>query len=168
LCPRKTAYTYDANGNRVTANGYVYSTGADNELLFDGTYTYAYDAEGNRTEKFIDVNADGVLDSGDTDVTAFTWDNRDRLTAVKTYAIEGGDPTEVVDYLYDVENRWIGENIFSPLPTGEGQGEGFTDHQIRFAYDGNEIVLQFDKDGSGQLARIIHKIGGEPLVGGEG
>jgi RHS repeat-associated protein len=49
------------------------------------------------------------------------------------------------------QRRWIGENIFSPLPSGEGQGEGFTEHQIRFAYDGNQIVLQFDKDGSGQL-----------------
>jgi RHS repeat-associated protein len=145
------SYTYDANGNRVTANGYVYASGADNRLLSDGTYTYAYDGEGNRTEKFIDANHDGVLDAGDTDVTQFTWDNRDRLTEVKTYATEGGDPTEVVDYLYDVENRWIGENIYSPLPSGEGQGEGFTEHQIRFAYDGNQIVLQFDKDGSGQL-----------------
>jgi RHS repeat-associated protein len=132
------AYSYDANGNR-TNGGYV--TGADNRLLSDGTYWYAYDAEGNRTEKFIDANHDGVLDAGDTDVTEFTWDNRDRLTEVKTYATEGGDPTEVVDYLYDVENRWIGENIDS----------NGTEHQIRFAYDGNQIVLQFDKDGSGQL-----------------
>jgi RHS repeat-associated protein len=137
------SYTYDANGNRVTANGYVYASGADNRLLSDGTYTYAYDAEGNRTEKFIDANHDGVLDAGDTDVTAFTWDNRDRLTEVKTYATEGGDPTEVVDYLYDVENRWIGENI-------DSNGDGQLDHQIRFAYDGDQIVLQFE-NGSGTL-----------------
>ena len=32
---------------------------ADNELLSDGTYTYSYDAEGNRTAKFIDANEDG-------------------------------------------------------------------------------------------------------------
>jgi RHS repeat-associated protein len=137
------SYSYDANGNRI---GYV--IGADNRLLSDGTYTYSYDAEGNRTAKFIDTNHDGVLDAGDTDVTEFTWDNRDRLTEVKTYAIEGGDPTEVVDYLYDVENRWIGENIFNG-----------TEHQIRFAYDGNEIVLQFDKDGSGTLhaSNLTHR-----------
>ncbi len=41
-----------------------------------------------------------------------------------------------VDYLYDVENRWIGENIF----TSSGE------HETRFAYDGNQIVLEFDKD----------------------
>jgi RHS repeat-associated protein len=129
------AYSYDANGNRT---GYV--TGADNRLLSDGTYTYAYDGEGNRNEKFIDVNADGVLDAGDTDVTQFTWDNRDRLTEVDHYTSFGGSPDQVVDYLYDVENRWIGENIFNG-----------TEHQIRFAYDGNQIVLQFDKDGSSTL-----------------
>ena len=52
-----------------TANGSGYVTGADNRLLSDGTYRYAYDAEGNRTERYIDVNADGVLDAGDTDIT---------------------------------------------------------------------------------------------------
>ena len=36
--------TYDANGNR-TNTGDV--TGADNELLSDGTYNYSYDANGN-------------------------------------------------------------------------------------------------------------------------
>ena len=42
-------------------------TGADNRLISDGTYTYSYDAEGNRTAKFIDTNHDGELDAGDTD-----------------------------------------------------------------------------------------------------
>ena len=41
-----------------------------------------------------------------------------------------------MDYLYDVENRWIGENIF----TSSGE------HETRFAYDGDQIVLEFDKD----------------------
>ena len=35
-----------------------------------------------------------------------------------------------------MENRWIGENIF----TSGGE------HETRFAYDGNQIVLEFDKD----------------------
>ena len=70
------SYSYDANGNRVTANGSTYTTGADNELISDGTYTYAYDAEGNRIAKFIDANDDGVLDAGDTSITQYTWDAR--------------------------------------------------------------------------------------------
>ena len=68
--------------------------GADNRLISDGTYTYAYDAEGNRTEKFIDNNHDGVLDAGDTDVTEYTWDARERPTKVTDYAVEGGPATE--------------------------------------------------------------------------
>jgi hypothetical protein len=39
---------------------------------------------------------------------------------------------------------WIGENI-------DSNGDGQIDHEIRFAYDGNQIVLEFEKDGSGTL-----------------
>jgi fibronectin-binding autotransporter adhesin len=142
--PLDESYSYDANGNRVTADGCVYTTGADNRLLSDGTYRYEYDAEGNRVARYVDVDEDGVLDGGDTDVTEYTWDNRNRLVEVKDYATYGGDPTRIVDYLYDVENRWIGESI-------DSNGDGQIDHQIRFVYDGNQIVLQFDKAGSGTV-----------------
>jgi RHS repeat-associated protein len=134
------SYSYDANGNRVTANGSTYTTGTDNRLISDGTYTYSYDAEGNRVAKFIDTNTDGVLDTGDTDITQYAWDNRNRLVEVTSRAIFGGDPTQIVQYRYDPENRLVGENI-------DSNGDGQIDHQIRFAYDGNQIVLQFDKDG---------------------
>ena len=102
---------YDANGNRTNA-GYV--TGADNRLLGDGTYRYSYDAEDNRAARFIDANQDGLLDSGDSDITQYAWDARNRLVEVTNRAAAaGGLPTQVVDYLYDVENRWIGETIDS-------------------------------------------------------
>jgi RHS repeat-associated protein len=136
------AYSYDANGNRVTANGSGYVTGADNRLLSDGTYAYAYDNEGNRIARFVDVNADGQLDAGDTRVTEYAWDNRNRLVEVTSRDTAGGSATQVVEYLYDVENRWVGENI-------DVNGDGQIDHATRFAYDGNQIVLQFDKDVSG-------------------
>ena len=41
-----------------------------------------------------------------------------------------------------MENHCIGETI-------DSNGDGQIDHQTRFAYDGNQIVLQFDKDVSG-------------------
>jgi RHS repeat-associated protein len=117
-------------------------------LLFDGTYSYTYDAEGNRTARFVDANADGVLDAGDTDVTEYKWDVRNRLSEVRQYAdytsFAADSPSQVVDYLYDVENRWIGEKI-------DSNGDGVIDHQTRFAYDGNQIVFQFDKDGGGAV-----------------
>ena len=50
---------------------------------------------------------------GDTDVTVYAWDARERLVKATNYAAYGGSAAQVVDYLYDVENRWIGENIDS-------------------------------------------------------
>jgi RHS repeat-associated protein len=139
------SYAWDANGNPAGSGDVV---GPNNELLSDGTYTYTYDAEGNRTSKFIDANADGVLDSGDTAVTQYTWDARNRLVGVTNYATEGGPATQTVTYSYDAENRWVGENI----ETFDTTGDVLTNHETCFAYDGNQIVLEFDKDGSGDGA----------------
>ncbi len=47
----------------VRANGATYLTGANKQLLFDGVFSYSYWAEGNRTARFIDVNANGLLDA---------------------------------------------------------------------------------------------------------
>jgi RHS repeat-associated protein len=64
------------------------------------------------------------------------------LIQVTDRASVGGAPTQIIMYLYDVENRWIGEDI-------DGNGDGVVQHETRFVYDGNQIVLQFDKDFSG-------------------
>jgi RHS repeat-associated protein len=169
------SYAWDANGNPTGAGCIV---GLDNLLLSDGTYRYLYDAEGNRTVRFIDVNEDGLLGSGDTDITQYAWDARNRLVEVRDYAdysaLSDNLPTQVVDYLYDVENRWIGKNI-------DSDGDGTVDHQTRFVYDGNQIVLQFDKAGTGAVtgADLSHRylwqpdvvdqiMADEQLTGGEG
>ncbi len=47
----------------VTTNGANYLTGANKQLLFGGVLSYFYWAEGNRTARFIDVNANGLLDA---------------------------------------------------------------------------------------------------------
>ena len=117
------SYTYDANGNR-TGGGYV--TGADNELLSDGTYNYQYDADGNRIER-TDIATGAVTD--------YVWDNRDRLVEVIDRTSAGGAITEDVHYFYDVQNRWIGETISVPAQAVQ---------ETSFAYNGNQIVLQFD------------------------
>jgi hypothetical protein len=59
-----------------------------------------------------------------------------------TFKNNSGDVTKTVTYVYDVFNRWIGETVVS----------GGTTQQTRFVYDGNQIVLQFDKTGTGNLA----------------
>ena len=58
-------------------------------------------------------------------------------------AYASGTPTQVVHYLYDAEGRWIGENVLN------GSGDGQIDHETRFVYDGNQIVLDLDRDVSG-------------------
>ncbi len=132
------AYSYDAAGNRITANGAAYLTGPNNQLLFDGVFSYSYDLEGNRTARFIDCNANGLLDAGDTAATTYAWDHRNRLTCVTDYATYGDPAVRAVDYLYDTENRWIGRDV-------DLDADGQIDTRTRFAYDGNQIVLQFDR-----------------------
>ena len=100
-------YTYDENGNRITANGDTYTTGDNNELTSDGIWSYTYDAEGNRVSK---TNA--------TNRELYTWDHRNRLTSVTQQEWDSGEQdwttTQVVEYTYDYNNVWIrkivGEN----------------------------------------------------------
>jgi RHS repeat-associated protein len=137
------------NGNRTNTG---YATGTNNELLCDGTYTYSYDGEGNRTARWVNNNSgsESSPQPNDTDITIYTWDNRDRLTSVTHYANyaayqpQSGSPTPdmTVTYTYDIFNRWIGETIT----------HGGTTIQTRYVYDGDQIVMQFDGTGSGSLA----------------
>ena len=127
------SYSYDTNGNRQAAsntNGAAtYTTGPNNELLCDGTNTYAYDANGNC-----------ISQTNGSQQILYTWDNRNRLTLVTFQT--GNTVTKTVQYTYDAFNRWVGEVITIP---------GQATQQTRYVYDGNQIVLQFDGTGSGDL-----------------
>jgi len=100
---------YDDNGNRETAGGDTYTTGDNNQLLSDGTYRYQYDEEGNRTLRFVDTDSSGTLTAGDTDITEYTWDHRNRLTKVEHFATHtdyaAEDPDRVVEYAYEFGQR---------------------------------------------------------------
>ncbi|MEJ5342271.1 MAG: RHS repeat-associated core domain-containing protein [Thermogutta sp.] len=136
------SYQYDANGNRVTANGSTYTTGTNNRLLSDGTYRYLYDAEGNRTHRFIDANANGQLDAGDTDITQYTWDHRNRLTKVSHRPSYGAAVDWVVRYWYDFQNRMVRK-------LADLNGDGDYEQKQNLAYDGNQVVMDFRWTGSG-------------------
>jgi RHS repeat-associated protein len=123
------SYTYDATGNR-TGGGVV--TAAGNRLLSDGVYRYAYDAEGNRTAKFRDGDASGTLSVGDTDVTAYGWDQRNRLVAVSHVAVwTATQATAVVGF------------------SSTGTGLPGSDLELRYTYDfaDRRIRRSFDADG---------------------
>jgi RHS repeat-associated protein len=119
-------YSWDANGN-PSGSGYV--IGPDNELLSDGTYNYAYNADGDCTSR-TDIATGAVTD--------YTWDARNRLVGV-TDETSTGQVTQAVTYVYDVENRCVGETV-----TAYSGGNPASVHTTDFAYDGNQIVLQFD------------------------
>ncbi len=139
------SYTYDENGNRVTANGDTYTTGDNNQTTSDGTYSYLYDSEGNLVAKYIDEDTSGTLNTGDTDVTAYTWDYRNRLTNVSHYDTAGGTSDMSVDYVYDALNRRITRTLDAD---GAGVGGTSTEHYV---WDGTKVMLDLlDADGSGE------------------
>ncbi|MBX3417398.1 MAG: hypothetical protein KF851_07350 [Pirellulaceae bacterium] len=147
-------YSYDNNGNRNMAG---YTTGSNNQTTADGTYTYLYDNEGNRTRRT--KVSDGSYED-------YTWDHRNRLTKVTFYSVsigfmggpeqgantEGGQSqgsfnfgpsiSKTVDYTYDVFNRLIKRVYDSNGPAPGGQQTLF------FAgFDGINPTLAF-KGGS--------------------
>jgi YD repeat-containing protein len=109
------AYSYDSNGNRI-GNGY--STGANNQLLSDGTYNYEYDGEGNRTKRT--EIATGVVDE-------YVWDYRNRLTSVVTKG-SNGSVIKKADYTYDAFDKRIEKKV-----DADGDGAGSAEEE-RFVY----------------------------------
>jgi RHS repeat-associated protein len=109
-----------------------------------------YDAEGNRASRTRISSA-----QADDYTAIYTWDHRDRLTSV-TFEDNSGSVTQIVTCTYDVFNRWIGETI----TTGE------TTTQTRFVYDGNQIVMQSDGTGEGNLtaSNLSHRYLWGPAV----
>ena len=56
-----------------------------NRLDAVGQYRHVYDPEGNLVLKFIDVDESGDLTTGDTEITEYAWDHRNRLVSVTNY-----------------------------------------------------------------------------------
>ena len=167
-------YAYDKTGNRTSGGT---QTGAGNRLAFDGTYRYAYDAEGNRTAKFIDKDSSQTLSVGDTDVTAYGYDQRNRLvsvshvaswTAAQATALAGfaatgtGLPGSDLElrYTYDFADRRIRRSIDADGVAGSAA------ESVSFAaYAGDvrtlEIARPNDKlviDGTGKVFGFLGQV----------
>ena len=120
-------------------------------MLFDGTYTYQYDEEGNRTAKFIDADESGTISTGDTEITEYAWDHRNRLTMVEHFTTwanyDAGTSDQIVEYFYDYQNRLIARTLDPDGTSGAASVE-----QSVFIHEGAQIALQFDITGSGDFA----------------
>ncbi len=81
-------FNYDDNGNRT---GGSYATGTNNQTTSDGTYTYTFDSEGNRTRR---------TKVSDNSYEDYTWDHRNRLTSV-TRKSQAGTVLATATYVYD-------------------------------------------------------------------
>ncbi len=125
-------YVYDASGNRVSSHlhGGGYVVDAHNRLTSDGTYLYAYDAEGNlvmRTE--IGTGAE----------REFHWDHRNRLSTI--IDTDGADVQQQrIDFTYDALNR----------RKSRTWTDGVDQDIAHFVYDRANVLLDFvDDDGAG-------------------
>ncbi|MDA1052746.1 MAG: dockerin type I domain-containing protein [Planctomycetota bacterium] len=170
-------YVFDDNGNRdsVTLGSSTddYTLGEDNRLTSNGQYTFTYDAEGNRIAKFIDGQAQGQsgygeFGSGDTDITEYKWDHRNRLTGItQRAAYADAIDTAIIDYEYDVFDRRISKTV-----DDDGTGGQPAQHDL-YVLDGSYIVLEFhdpDADGSAPAVlshRYVHGPGTDMILADE-
>ena len=99
-------------------------------------HSYWFDDQGNRVRRIHDAN-----DS----VTVYEYNVRNRLTTVTDYASSSDadlkqNPTQVVDHVYDLHDRWIGKQV-------DADGDGDVDVAERYVYANGQIVYRFvDED----------------------
>ena len=89
-------YVYDGEGNRLASHlSNLYASNAHNQLLEDDSYTYAYDARGNRVSR---------TDKTTGAVESYSYDSQNRLIG---YASE----TTTASYAYDAMDRRIAKTV---------------------------------------------------------
>jgi len=123
------AYEYDLLGNR-TAPGGPMTYNANDQLLQDATYDYAYDLEGNMISR--------TLRSDPSEVTSYAWDAEHRLIEI---SLPGGPN---VHFRYD------------PLGNRIEIAQGTAANEIRrLVYDRGVISAEYDGDDV-LVARYVH------------
>jgi len=133
--PATESYNVDLNGNRRTSGGVSQSaSGTHNRLQTDGTFNYTYDNEGNTLAKT--RIATGA-------VTQFSWDHRNRLTAVRERAGANAVVSKETIYAYDVFDR-------KTLDRFDSDGLSGSNRDDLWVIDGQHPLLQYrDSDGVG-------------------
>jgi RHS repeat-associated protein len=135
------SYSFDANGNRSS-----YTIGSNNLITSDGTFDYIYDDEGNRTTK---------TDISSSSCTTYTWDYRNRLTAVKDYNSSNVLLKETI-YSYDTKNRLVKSTY-----DADGAGGGAATTRFWAFDEGIDPLLEFK---SGSASDVSHRYLWGPAV----
>ncbi|MGI9429969.1 MAG: RHS repeat-associated core domain-containing protein, partial [Bythopirellula sp.] len=118
-------YLYDDNGNRDDLSGDI-TIGPYNRLMRDASYEYFYDDEGNLTRR----------NSRTTSAyTIYTWDHRNRLTAVEHFDANDVRQEELL-YRYHADDQLIERQRFWRFQTFWLNGG--TEHYI---YQGDQRAL---------------------------
>jgi RHS repeat-associated protein len=160
------SYSYDTNGNRTTGAGATSTViGAYNRITDDGTYTYVYDKEGNRTRR------ENKVRPPTTDTTTiwfeiYTWDYRERLVGVTKYNRDGAWQ-QYVAYDYDGLDQRIRKTVKVP-----GQSSATVTLQERYLYDHNvldasmeEVVLVINELTAGSAyQQVSHRFMNGPEI----
>ena len=114
------AYTYDADGNRLT-----YSLDSDADGDADSIKTYTYDADGNRLTYSLDSDANGDADS----ITTYTYD------------ADGNQLTESFDENADYRNRTYNSDGNLLEGSEDYDADGIADFIETYTYDANGTML---------------------------
>jgi RHS repeat-associated protein len=130
-----TLYTYDLNGNRTMAG---YTTGTNNQLMNDGTWTYTYDNEGNLTKKSKGASAETWF---------FSYDNKNHMTGVKQEATDGGTVQMQATYVYDALQNRVEKDVWT-------SGGGGTLTTTRFGYDRGNVWADLNGSNVVQMRRL--------------
>jgi len=157
------SYDYDLSGNRtevtnIDGTDVSYTTGDRNQTTSDGTYQYSYNAQGQRTQKFIwtDTDQDEEIDENEkSSITDYTWDALGHLIHVET-------PDDAVDYIYNFEGLRVAKHV-------DSDKDDTIDYSEYFSYGpvGNDILLDFvDSDGEGttESAELSHRYAWNPAA----
>ncbi len=124
------SYVYDENGNRITDDSVTQQIDDNNHLLNDGTYTYEYDVEGNRTKRI-------TISSGAE--RRYVWDHANRLVEITDHASSSADSSRTLFYHYDYMGNLIAQAVDS-----NGDAVGGIDQAEYHVYDGGQRYATFD------------------------
>jgi RHS repeat-associated protein len=110
-----------------------YSTGADNRISTDGTWAYSYDGEGNVVKRSKGPSAE---------TWTYGYDHNDRLLWAEDRATDGGTLLARVSYQYDALGNRVADTVIQ-YTNGVQTGSTTTKH----IFDGNQVYADANSSG---------------------